>query len=315
MSMNGMPLCPGMQRFIAVTAQFQDGASDDTIAGMRQRYLAFCRAHEPARATGIAADDIKIAGVPVRIYRRVPAASDPAPCVLYMHGGGWVLGSVDTHDGIASEIARRTAATVVSVDYRLAPEHSFPAGLADCRAVLDALALHSAVGGIDPSHIVVAGDSAGANLAAALTLSARDAGGPALRGQALIYPVLGTDFSLPSYIENAEAPMLQTEAMALYWRWYLGRAVSEGKPDDPLAAPLAASTHANLPPALIMTAGHDPVRDDGSAYAQKLRQSGVAVTYRCAADLPHGYLRARTMSPSAAAEVTALCEGISELLG
>jgi len=250
--------------------------------------------------------------VPVRIYR--PPSLKPgqlAPCILYMHGGGWVLGSADTHDCITAEIAESTGAIVVSVDYLLAPEHPFPAGFNQCRAALDMLSREPAAFGIDGRRIAVAGDSAGANLAAALALAVRGEGGPALAAQALIYPVLGTDMSLPSYRQNATAPMLKPEEMAFYWSHYLG---GEPLTGNPYAEPRIAADLSGLPPSLIWTAGHDPVRDDGAVYARRLSEAGVPVIYRCAPDLAHGYLRARAMSASAAAEFEALCRELRELL-
>lgn len=306
-----------MCAFIAETASFYaEARSTDTVEVMRARYHAYCRSFARPHPADLTAADAFVAAVPVRIYRPVSQAKESRACILYMHGGGWVLGSVDTHDDLTAEIAARTSATVVSVDYRLAPEHPFPAGFDDCKSVLDALA-GGTVPSIDPARIIVAGDSAGANLAAALTLAARDRGAPLcppIHGQALIYPALGTgtDFGLPSYTENATAPMLQSHEMDYYWGLYLGSNTTAARQQT--AAPLAATDYSRLPPALILTAGHDPVRDDGALYAQRLQQAGVPVTYRCAVDLPHGYLRARALSPSAATEVDALCAGLSAMI-
>jgi acetyl esterase len=307
-----------MRAFITETASFYaDAQPTDTVADMRARYHAYCRRFARPRPADVTAEDASVAAVPVRIYRPASRANEARACILYMHGGGWVLGSVDTHDDLTAEITARTGAVVISVDYRLAPEHPFPAAFNDCRAVLNALAA-GAVPDIDPARIIVAGDSAGANLAAALTLAARDQGGPSLGpqiwGQALIYPALGTgtDFGLPSYIENATAPMLQSHEMDYYWGLYLGTATNAVR--EQTAAPLAATNYGGLPPALILTAGHDPVRDEGAVYAQRLQQAGVPVTYHCADDLPHGYLRARALSPSAAAEVDALCAGLRDMI-
>lgn len=310
-------LCPGFEAFVSEAADAYLGATGaEPFDEQRATYATFSRRFRQPRPNGVTVTDAALAAgfgeVPIRIYRpSMPAAGHLAPCILYMHGGGWVLGSVDTHDCITAEIAEATGAVVVSVDYRLAPEHPFPAGLEDCRAALHLLARDGLNLGIDTSRIAVAGDSAGANLAAALALWARDEGGPILAAQALIYPVLGTDLSLPSHRANASAPMLRTEEMRLYWRLYLGGA-DESR--DPYAAPLEAEDLAGLPPALIWTAGHDPVRDDGARYAERLRAAGVSATYRCADDLAHGYLRARAMSPSAAAEIEALCAALRGLL-
>jgi acetyl esterase len=311
------PLCPGIERFIEEAAEaFADSTGEESLAEQRAAYAFFSERFRQPRPEGLSAEDAVLAAglgdVPVRIYWPPSLERGKlAPCILYMHGGGWVLGSVDTHDCITAEIAESTSAIVVSVDYALAPEHPFPAGFNQCFAALHMLADNGAAFGIDATRIAVAGDSAGANLAAALALAARDAGGPALIAQALIYPVLGTDRDLPSYVENANAPLLKTEEMAVYWAHYLN-----GKPAtvSPYAAPLLAADLSGLPPALIWTAGYDPVRDDGEVFAYRLREAGVPATYRCARDLAHGYLRARAMSASAAAEFEALCGALRELL-
>ena len=303
-------LCPGMERFIAGTAEFYAEATGvEPLDQQRATYLSFSQRYRRPRPEGMTVEDAALAAglgeVPVRIYRPASLKAGPlAPCILYMHGGGWVLGSVDTHDCITAEIAESTGAIVVSVGYRLAPEHPFPAGFEQCRAALQMLARESVAFGIDAGRLAVAGDSAGANLAAALALAARDEGGPALAAQALIYPVLQTSDGLPSYRENATAPMLRSEEMALYWRLYLS---GEPAGAGPYAAPLHAADLSGLPPALIWTAAHDPVRDDGALYARRLAEAGVTTVYRCAPDLAHGYLRARAMSASAAGEFEALC--------
>ncbi len=315
----GLPaaLCPGIERFIEEAAEAYAGITGaEPLDEQRETYASFSHRFRRPRPGGVAVEDAALAAglaeVPVRIYK--PASLAPgrlAPCILYMHGGGWVLGSVDTHDCITAEIAESTGAIVVSVDYRLAPEHPVPAGFDQCRAALGMLAREGPAFGIDTGRIAVAGDSAGANLAAALSLAARNEGGPALVAQALIYPVLGTDWDLPSYRQNATAPMLRTEEMVHYWGLYLG---GEPVTDNPYAAPLLAADLSGLPPSLIWTAGHDPVRDDGALYARRLREAGVTAIYRCAPDLAHGYLRARAMSASAAAEFEALCSALRGLL-
>ncbi len=310
-------LCPGIERFIAEAASAYAGATGAaSFSEQRAAYVSFSHRFRQPRPESVAVEDAVLAaglaGVPVRIYRPASLeAGQLAPCILYMHGGGWVLGSVDTHDCITAEIAESTGAIVVSVDYRLAPEHPFPAGFDQCCAALHMLGRDGAAFGIDTRRIAVAGDSAGANLAAALALAARNEGGPALAAQALIYPVLGTATDLPSYRQNATAPMLRTEEMRHYWSLYLG---GEPVTDNPYAAPLLASDLSGLPPSLIWTAGHDPVRDDGVLYARRLAEAGVTAIYRCAPDLAHGYLRARALSASAAAEFEALCQALRDLL-
>ena len=241
--------------------------------------------------------------VPVRVYR--PAGvGDRAPTLLYFHGGGFMKGDLDSSETVAWGFAEKIGAVVVSVDYRLAPEHPYPAAFEDCRAVLAYVAAHPDEFGADPERIALAGDSAGGNLAAAVSLAARDRGGPAVAAQALIYPVLGCDLTLPSYVANAEAPGLTTASMEFYWKLYVG---GEGRTEDPYAAPLAARDFAGLPPTMIHTAEHDPLLDDGVAFAERLRAVGVPVEYRCARRMIHGFLRARLHGPDAAAEYDAIC--------
>lgn len=301
-------MCPGATAFVtAAVAHFEAAVGTETLAGQRASYDAFAARFRRARPAGLVVDDREILTpegmISARVYHPGPVG-DPKPAVLFIHGGGWVVGSPDTHDGIAAEIADRVGAVVVSPDYRLAPEHPYPAALDDCAAVLAWMVNQADALGIDAARMAIAGDSAGGNLATALALKVRGQLAAPIVGQALIYPVLGTDFNLPSYVENADAPMLTTADMQLYWSRYLG---GPFQTTDPLAAPLAATDLSGLPPTLILTAGFDCVRDDGDRYARKLVESGVPVTYNCAADLPHGYLRAGDLSPSASKEMGHLC--------
>ncbi|WP_121741260.1 alpha/beta hydrolase [Natronorubrum halophilum] len=223
--------------------------------------------------------------LPVRIYEPGTAGED-RPLVLYFHGGGWVIGGVDTHDGTCRKLAAESGYPVVSVDYRLAPEHPFPAGLEDCYAALEWAADAASELAADPDRIVLAGDSAGGNLAAATALLARDRGGPAVAYQLLIYPVTGTANETESYRENDEGYFLTADEMAWFREHYFGREIDEG---NVYAMPRLANDLAALPPATIMTAGFDPLRDDGAAYADRLEAAGVPVTYRNYDDMIHGF--------------------------
>jgi acetyl esterase len=208
--------------------------------------------------------------LPVRIYR--PEGEAPFPALVYFHGGGWVIGSLETHDGSCRELANRIGCVVVSVDYRLAPEARFPAAAEDCFAATQWVAEHARELRIDAGRIGVGGDSAGGNLAAVVALMARDRRGPALRHQLLIYPVTDADFSRASYRENAEGYLLTTKAMEWFWSHYVPDAT---KRVEPYAAPLRATELAGLPPAFVLTAEYDPLRDEGEAYARRLEQAGV----------------------------------------
>lgn len=307
-------LCAGMAAFVDEAATLYEGHGEgETIAAQRARYDVYSARFAQARPEGISTEDrtVRVGGhhVPIRIYRS-ERVSGLRPCILFMHGGGWVLGSIESHDCVAAQFADATGATVISVGYRLAPEHPFPAAFEDCYGVMEAIAQDGAAYGVDGRHIVVAGDSAGGNLAAALALAARNEAGITLAGQVLIYPVLSEAFEMPSHASNADAPMLKTAEMRIFWRHYLdGAEIAQ----DAYAAPLLAPSFVDLPPAFIATAGFDPARDDGLAYAQRLRHAHVEVAYRCDDDLAHGYLRARGMSPSAANAFTAICAALRDM--
>jgi acetyl esterase len=232
-------------------------------------------------------EDLAVSGpagdVPVRVY--TPAGPGPFPCLLYVHGGGWVMGSRDSHDDLCRSLCYRGRALVVSVDYRRSPEHKFPAALEDCYAALRWCARQGA--GRGDGGLAVAGDSAGGNLSAALALYARDRGGPPLRLQVLIYPVTNYCFDTASYHENAEGFGLLRDAMVHFWDSYLARP-ADGS--DPYASPLRAPDLVGLPPALIQTAQYDVLRDDGEAYAARLGRSGVPVRCTRYLAMNHGFV-------------------------
>lgn len=224
--------------------------------------------------------------IPVRIY--TPAGPGPLPVLVYFHGGGWVMSDLDTHDGLCRALANRSGAVVVSVDYRLAPEARFPAALEDASAATLWVWRNSAYLGADPSRVAVGGDSAGGNLAAATCLWARERGAPPIAFQLLIYPVVDRDFDTRSYHENAEGYHLSRESMIWFWRQYLAE---EADGRNPLASPLRADSLAGLPPALVLTAEYDPLRDEGEAYAARLREAGVPVTLTRYQGMIHGFVR------------------------
>ncbi|HLJ19143.1 MAG TPA: alpha/beta hydrolase [Stellaceae bacterium] len=240
--------------------------------------------------------------IPVRIYR--PAGAPAlSPCVVYLHGGAFTKGNLDSGDPVAWGVADHTGCVVVSVDYRLAPEHPFPAGVEDCYAVLHYLSRNGARHGIDPDRLAVWGDSAGGNMAAAVCLMARDRGTPAIRAQALNYAALTDDTSAPAYRLYANAPV-PTDSIDRAWDLYLG---SRRPTSNPYAAPLKAASFANLPPAHIHLAEFDCLADDSRAYADRLASAGNEVVLRTAPRMIHGYLRARFFGPDAAAEFAAPC--------
>lgn len=220
-------------------------------------------------------EDLTLAGpagpIPARLY--APSSRAPLPCLVYFHGGGFVIMNLETHDAICRAIANQAACTVVSVDYRLAPEHRFPAAADDCYAAVVDVAKRATSLGVDASRLAVGGDSAGGNLAAAVSLMARDRKGPALVYQVLIYPALDPSCSSASYRENAEGYLLTLGAMRYFWGHYLG---PERRAPNAYAAPIEADSLRGLPPAYVITAELDPLRDEGELYAQRLQQAGVA---------------------------------------
>jgi acetyl esterase len=213
--------------------------------------------------------------VPVRIY--TPSGADsPAPCLVYIHGGGWVIGTLDTTDTICTMVANRAGCKVVSVDYRLSPEHKFPAPFDDCAAAVAWVHENAAELGVDPNRIAVGGDSAGGNLATAIALKAKADGGPPICYQLLIYPVTNHGFDTASYKENGEGYLLTEAMMRWFWDHYLN---SEGEGANPLASPLLAEDLSGLPPAMVVTAEFDPLRDEGEAYVARLEAAGVPVEH------------------------------------
>jgi len=316
------PSEPEVQAFIAEVENFYPaGKASAPIALQREWYDALCRNFDAPLPEGLTVHEESAphpdGPVPLRRYR--PAGGSCEALIVYFHGGGFVVGGLESHHSICAEIASSTGAELVATGYRLAPEHRFPLSLTD------ALAAMLAQGG---RPVVVAGDSAGASLAGGVAMTLRDAGRgvpeatallraagwqagaplPCLAGQALIYPLLGNDLTAGSYVEMAEAPGLTTRDVAFY-RDVLG--APEG---NPYGHPLAAADWSGLAPAYITSAFYDPLRDDGRLYAARLALAGVGVSYREEPQMVHAWLRARHRSPGAAAGFSALCRGIKALI-
>lgn len=229
------------------------------------------------------------------------------PCLIYMHGGGWMQGSPKTHADITSRIASQCRQTVISVDYALAPEHPFPAAIEEVQDAVRWARDEAGALGIDETRIAIGGDSAGANLAAAACIALR---GTALApaAQLLIYPAVSFEMDTPSFIENADAPLLKTAGMPATNLMYCG---SEANLRNPLAAPLMAESHAGLPPAFVAVAENDPLRDDGYAYAEALRLAGVEVEVDDGKGLIHGYMRAMEYCAQSRAKLSRMCEWLA----
>lgn len=220
----------------------------------------------------------------VRLYDAT-AGGDVSPAFVYLHGGGWTLGNLDSHDELCRRLSVATGAKVLAVDYRLAPEHPYPAPLQDCLAAIRWIADHADALGVDAGRLAVGGDSAGGNLAAGACLWIRDHGGPRLAAQVLLYPGIAPAWENLSFYENAVGKFLTRRDVQWFWANYLGGA----SPTDPYAVPGAAKL-ADLPPALIVTAGHDPLRDDGEIYGHRLAEAGNDVSIRRYDGMIHGFL-------------------------
>jgi len=223
--------------------------------------------------------------VRVRLYR--PDDTAPAPLILFFHGGGWVLCDLDSHDFLCRDLANASGCAVIAVDYRLAPEVPFPGALEDCYMALQYFASHAKHHGLDAGRIAVCGDSAGANLATAVALKSRDQGGPALRHQALLCPVIDSACNSASMLTHGSGYMLSREMMVWFWNCYLA---TPADASNPLASPAQAKILANLPPTSIATAEYDPLLDEAEQYADRLRASGVPVTARRYLGMIHDFM-------------------------
>ena len=274
----------------------------DTIAAMGTPPLSMMSVADARQALGAMSEmggeleavskieDREIPGplgtIPIRIY--TPAGNGPFPVLVYFHGGGWVLGNIESHDVVCRSLTNAAGCIVVSVDYRLAPEYKFPAAPEDCYAATQWVVANAATLNGDPQRVAVGGDSAGGNLAAVVSLMAHEHGGPKLVYQLLIYPA--TDYYLPgtpSMQENADGYFLTLGDMVWFWNHYLS---SEADAKHPYAAPIQAKDLSGLPSALIITAEFDPLRDEGEHYAARLREAGVPVVATRYNGMIHGFV-------------------------
>lgn len=296
-----------------VNAAFPADSSEVDAEEQRHRYRELCARFDAPWPEGVDAIDGTVAGlagdIPIRRYKPLGAAGQG--CLIYFHGGGWVVGDLESHNGICAEIAARTGTTVIAVDYRLAPEDPYPAAHEDCWSVLVDVATYADHYEIDSARIGISGDSAGANIAAGLCFRARDMEGPGILAQFLIYGAFGGRFDLPSYIEHADAPMLTTSDMRSYHRLYCG---DDELPPGPLASPLSAESFNDLPAAFIQPAAVDPLRDDSVEFARTLSNAGVDVELSVEHGLTHGWLRARHSTVRGGAAFDRLCAAIVEKL-
>jgi acetyl esterase len=265
------------------------GSAPFSVEEKRKAYLAgVFRAGTPEPVASV--EDRSIAGpgggLGVRVYR--PATEGELPVILYLHGGGFFSGDLDTHDPVCRFLANHVSAVVVGVDYRLAPDHIYPAAAQDCYAALRWIASSASTFGGDPSRIVVVGDSAGGNLAAVVALMARDSEGPELAAQILIYPMTDATFSFDSQVENGLIPPFTLIDCVYAWQLYLPYNVDRR---HPYISPVMASSLSGVAPALILTAEFDILADEGEAYADRLRESGVAVEHEHFPGMVHGFFQ------------------------
>ena len=289
---------PGIRDFLIAGERFYPpDAVNFTMAEQRAFYDRYCAHFRKPRPAGVAAEDLRYGGVPCRHYRL--AGTENAPLLVYLHGGGFVLGGLDSHDDVCAELCAGARIDVVAVDYRLAPEHPFPAAFEDGWAALKAVASTNA-------EIIIGGDSAGGNLAAALCLKARDEEAPRLKGQVLIYPGLGGDMDSGSYVSQSHAPGLSTADVRYYRDTYRGGG-------SKFAEPLRETDFRGLPPAFMVAAALDPLHDDCFAYAAALRAAGVHAQVRDEPLLVHAFLRARNMSLPARASFEAITQACASL--
>ena len=309
-----MKLADGIAEFIErCDKAFPRGIEDLPLAEQRACYTALCREFAATRPEGMEIRDesLSVSGrdVGLRIYS--PVGEGTGPGILYMHGGGFIFGDLDSHDSVTADLALRTGATVVAVDYSLAPEHPYPAPVEDCYEALCHVAGNAAGYGIDPARLAVAGDSAGGKLSAALSLLARDRKGPALRAQLLIYPSIGLGTVAKGAASYEDQPLLSSKEMRYYAQAYLG---GEGTTEDPYAAPVLAESFAGLPPAYILAVEVDPLVADARVYAERLESDGVPVELVVAPGLVHGCLRARSISPPVEEAFDAFCRAAKKML-
>ena len=290
---------PGIRDFLIAGERFYPpDAVNFTMAEQRAFYDRYCAHFRKARPENVEAEDVRLGGVPCRHYRK--RGSVKAPVMIYLHGGGFVVGGLDSHDDVTAEICAAAGIEVIAVDYRLAPEHPFPAAFEDGWAVLRAVAETGA-------DLIIGGDSAGGNLAAALCLKARDAGAPRIKGQVLIYPGLGGDMTRGSYVTQAEAPGLSTRDVTYYRDIYKGGG-------SKYAEPLRETNFDGIPPAFLVAAALDPLHDDCLDYASRLKAHGIAAEVRDEPLLVHAFLRARNMSVPARKSfdaITAACASLA----
>jgi acetyl esterase len=311
--LDGRRLAPAVQLLLQLEQRALPFAGDRSVPTRRREVLRRSSALAMPRARGVHAVNRTIPGpggpILVRVYRSARTAANP-PAIVFYHGGGWVVGDLDTHDGSCRLLARETGAVVMAVDYRLAPEHPFPAAVTDALAAFRWAVANPRELAIEPGMVAVMGDSAGGNLAAVVSLMARDDGGPTPIAQGLVYPATDLRADSRSHALFAEGFFLSGEDI----RWFLDQYLPDPSlRTDPRVSPLLAENLSGLPPAHVWTAGFDPLRDEGRAYAERLAESGVPAGYRCLDDQVHGFFGMGVL-PEGLDLVAGLCREMGELI-
>lgn len=302
-----MPVHDQVQAFLQLLAASNlPPYEQSTVQQARDRMNAIAMLERPA--TPIAeVIDLRIPGpakeIPLRIYRPIPSPNQPT--LIYFHGGGWVVGSIESHDRLCRALASASGFQVISVDYRLAPEHKYPAAVEDAEATYRYVRAHAAELGVDSAQIYLGGDSAGGNLSAVVCQRARDLNEPLPRGQVLIYPATGSAHKTASHAEFADGYLLTAGAMAWFASHYIEH---PGQLRESSVSPAFAQDVSGLPPTFLLTAEFDPLRDEGEAYAQKLTAAGVPVSLRRYDGMIHGFLQLSAM-------VSAATTAIEEIAG
>ncbi|MEM8667202.1 MAG: alpha/beta hydrolase [Planctomycetota bacterium] len=277
-----MPLTEQAQAFVnAIKVANAPGWHEMPPAESREVFASFGDVFGEAPEVQRVKDHLIDNRIPARVYADT---QKPAPAVMYFHGGGWVLGNLDTHDSLCRRLAKQSGCVLVAVDYRLAPEHPFPAAFDDCVRATRFVADHPKMFG-STGKMAVMGDSAGGNLAATVALHARDHDGPSIDLQVLIYPVIEPDFSSSTYENYAEGFGLTRVSMQWFWQQYLG-----SQPASPFVIPSTAETLAGLPASHVITAEYDVLRDEGESFAEKLKLAGVPTTIRRYDGNLHGFI-------------------------
>ena len=303
-----MTLHPQSQQFLEeIAAKRGPGWHEMPVQESRRLFISLEKVFGRGPELEGVEDQVIDGQIPIRIYRPASQAA-PQPVILYFHGGGWVLGNIQTHDGVCRHLARATGCVVISVDYRLAPEHKYPAALNDAYAATAYVSQHAEELGIDAQRLIVAGDSAGGNLAAAVSLKSRDENGPKIAQQILIYPVIEPNFQTASYVAFGEGHGLTKDSMQWFWEQYM----DEDSVDRKYLCLANANTN-GLPPTFVLTAEYDVLRDEGENYATRLRASGVATQLKRYPGMLHGFVHFAELFDDAAVAFQDIADSVRKL--